>query len=510
MKKWLFFLLFLAPCFRSWSYFESTKTYNSVSKDITVTVGQSIVINPVSDIGMSWSDALGCPTSASYTVSDNAAFAITPTKKRTSWNWYKVNNSTEGYYYTYNLVANKLGTFTFTGRVYYIYQTTRDGTIYTAYTKSTTAVYNITVVDVTSISIPNVLTKNVGDTYTFSPIITDSRAETTLTWLSSNTSVATIDANGTMTVIGVGTTIITCTAQNGVSAQCVVTVNPILATGISLDKTSEEMVTGETMQLAANISPANTTNPAVTWSSTNNSVALVDGCGLVTAVSPGTCNITATTADGSNLSASCQIYVLGDVLYADDAAAVPSGTFVLPIQLKNESPVTGLQFELQLPEGVTVAEDNAGKLNATLSERAADQSISASLLSNGNYQFVVFSGTSSAFASKEGAIAHVTLNVNEDMPVGEYAIGIKEVELTKTDGTSLHQKDLTSKLMLTEAIPGDTNGDGKVTVTDAVGIVNHILHRMPSVFITKAADVNNDGDISISDAVKIVNIILNK
>ena len=183
---------------------------------------------------------------------------------------------------------------------------------------------------------------------------------------------------------------------------------------------------------------------------------------------------------------------------------------MLPIQLKNTSAITGLQFELQLPSGVTVAKDGADKLIATLSDRAVDQSISGSLLSNGNYQFVVFSGTSSALTGSEGAIAYVTLNVAESMTVGDYTIAVKEVELTKTDGTSKHHKNLTSKLTLTEAMTGDINGDGKVTVTDAVGIVNYILHRAPSVFITKAADVNGDGNISISDAVGVVNIVLNK
>jgi len=279
---------------------------------------------------------------------------------------------------------------------------------------------------------------------------------------------------------------------------------------VSLNANSAEMTTGETMRLAATVSPANTTNPAVTWNSTNSSIATVDGNGLVTAVAPGQCNIVATTVDGSNKSASCQINVLSDVLYTDNAVGVPSGTIMLPIQLKNTSAITGLQFELQLPSGVTVAKDGADKLIATLSDRAVDQSISGSLLSNGNYQFVVFSGTSSALTGSEGAIAYVTLNVAESMTVGDYTIAVKEVELTKTDGTSKHHKNLTSKLTLTEAMTGDINGDGKVTVTDAVGIVNYILHRAPSVFITKAADVNGDGNISISDAVGVVNIVLNK
>jgi len=56
---------------------------------------------------------------------------------------------------------------------------------------------------------------------------------------------------------------------------------------------------------------------------------------------------------------------------------------------------------------------------------------------------------------------------------------------------------------------GDANGDGKVTITDAVAVVNYILGNPSDNFNEKAADVNGDGKISITDAVGVVNIILN-
>lgn len=55
---------------------------------------------------------------------------------------------------------------------------------------------------------------------------------------------------------------------------------------------------------------------------------------------------------------------------------------------------------------------------------------------------------------------------------------------------------------------GDANGDGKVTITDAVSVVNNILGTASENFKESLADVNKDGKITISDAVGIVNIIL--
>jgi hypothetical protein len=62
---------------------------------------------------------------------------------------------------------------------------------------------------------------------------------------------------------------------------------------------------------------------------------------------------------------------------------------------------------------------------------------------------------------------------------------------------------------------GDANGDGQVTITDAVAIVNYILGNPSANFNLEAANVNGDTDdegkpkITITDAVAVVNIILN-
>ena len=55
---------------------------------------------------------------------------------------------------------------------------------------------------------------------------------------------------------------------------------------------------------------------------------------------------------------------------------------------------------------------------------------------------------------------------------------------------------------------GDTNADGKVSITDAVAIVNYILNYPSDIFVYEVADVNRDNKVTITDAVAIVNMIL--
>jgi len=83
----------------------------------------------------------------------------------------------------------------------------------------------------------------------------------------------------------------------------------ISVSSVTLNKPSDTLIAGNTLQLRATVAPANATNKAVTWKSTNTSVAIVDANGKVTAKKAGSATITATAADGSKRSAECKITV---------------------------------------------------------------------------------------------------------------------------------------------------------------------------------------------------------
>ena len=53
-------------------------------------------------------------------------------------------------------------------------------------------------------------------------------------------------------------------------------------------------------------------------------------------------------------------------------------------------------------------------------------------------------------------------------------------------------------------LPGDANGDGEVTISDAVAIVNYVFGNQSVGFNLNAADVNGDGKVTITDAVALV------
>ena len=140
-------------------------------------------------------------------------------------------------------------------------------------------------------------------------VLPENAANKNVTWSSSDATVASVDANGKVSALKVGTATITVkTADGNKTATCSVTVSPIGVTGVSLNKTSTTLYIGGTETLTATVTPANATNKSVTWSSSNTAVATVDANGKITAVAAGTATITAKTADGSK-TATCTVTV---------------------------------------------------------------------------------------------------------------------------------------------------------------------------------------------------------
>jgi uncharacterized protein YjdB len=161
-------------------------------------------------------------------------------------------------------------------------------------------------------------------------------AANAVTWSSSNTNVATVAADGTVTGVATGCATITArTVDGGKTAVCQVTVVlPVRATGVALSGTPtyNVLVGDSSRSLFSDVEPWNATNQNVTWASSDPSVAMVTSdddddsyydsvadrqavargsMRKVTGVAPGMATITATTQDGG-FTASCIVFVIGD------------------------------------------------------------------------------------------------------------------------------------------------------------------------------------------------------
>lgn len=185
--------------------------------------------------------------------------------------------------------------------------TTEDG--------SKTATVTITVPQpVTGVTLDkSTLSLTEGDEATLKATVAPSGADQSVTWVSNKPEVATVDDDGKVTAVSAGSA--TITASSAISpdkkATCAVTVTAkvVRVKTVTLTPSAMELLVGESREIAVTISPTNAANKALTWTSSDQSVALVDSYGKVTAKSNGTATVTCTSQDNPDAKGTCQITV---------------------------------------------------------------------------------------------------------------------------------------------------------------------------------------------------------
>ena len=146
-------------------------------------------------------------------------------------------------------------------------------------------------------------------------VIPDNATNKKVTWKSSDTSVATVNASGKVTAQATGTVVVVVITEDGAEvATCTVTcgdgaVEPeIPVTDVALNKSTLSLIEGQSESLQVIITPDDATNKKVAWVSNDESVAMVDVNGKVTALKAGSTTIVAVTEDGA-MTASCKVTV---------------------------------------------------------------------------------------------------------------------------------------------------------------------------------------------------------
>ena len=157
----------------------------------------------------------------------------------------------------------------------------------------------------------------IGESITLEAVV-DAKGSYTLEWISTNEDVATVD-NGTVTGLASGTAIVMAQA-GGKTGSCTVSVVGVPVESVAIDQMELYMTEGDIFTLRATVLPENADNKSVTWSSSDENIASVNGSGTVTANRPGDCVI---YAKAGNVIAECAVSIdkralaIGDYYYSD-------------------------------------------------------------------------------------------------------------------------------------------------------------------------------------------------
>ena len=214
------------------------------------------------------------------------------------------------------------------------------------------------VIEVTGITLSNKNTElELGETLKVSATVEPSNAtDKTVTWASSDTTVATVK-DGLVTALKAGTTEISATAGSK-TEKFTLTVTepaPVLATSIFIDPGKVVFHIGETDEAYAEVD-LDADDQTIVWSTSDTNVITIDQNGLITAVGAGKADVIATTHDGSNLSESYTVLVYADVTeltIQGEAAMVVNGSQKLTAKVNSDS-ASDLIWTSSDPETVSV------------------------------------------------------------------------------------------------------------------------------------------------------------
>ena len=199
-----------------------------------------------------------------------------------------------------------------------------------------------------------------------------------------------------------------------------------------------------------------------------------------------------------------------DQIFGDDVNLYIGYTADLQISMSNENSFTAYQFELVLPDGMTIAKNENDKYIVAKGNRYSDDSHQVSIedLGDNTFRFICVSLHNGIIDGTEGALLSVSLKASAEMAEGIYDATIRNIIMTTTDEKRFSSKDCPLTIETMTLLKGDANGDNEIDVIDVVSIINCILGSPSASFNQLAADLNDDGEVDVFDAMMAIDLAL--
>lgn len=204
-----------------------------------------------------------------------------------------------------------------------------------------------------------------------------------------------------------------------------------------------------------------------------------------------------------------------NTIYMDSTSAVVGTQAVLSVKMKNVVAMTGFQFDLVLPEGMTVAKDEDGfdliELSTERTSARKTDFFNSATQTDGSIRVMASSTRSYTFDGNDGEVATITVNLAPDMAEGDYDVVMKNIVMSDADAKTykVDKEVATLTVVKKTIVRGDANGDGVISVGDLTLIAAYILGDRENAINLEAADSNYDGVISVGDLTGLAAAILN-
>jgi len=291
-------------------------------------------------------------------------------------------------------------------------------------------------------------------------VLPEDASNKAVTWMSSDPSVCSVTSNGTIVAMGYGTTtIMATTVDGGFPAVCVVQVASYVVGDINGDdKVDVSDYTGIANFIHGN--PPAGFNEKAADVDKNGTVDVSDYTGIANIIHTGSIyGSSSNSARATGNQPTADWDAKDNVIFIAPFTATAGTKTSISIEMKNTAAIRGFQFDLYLPEGITVVKSAKGKIQGKLSEgRLPDEDehdLTFSQQPDGAIRFLCSSQYDETFTGTSGELATLQVEIASDMANGEYAIQLKNMKLTETDISKYYTSDLIES---TVTIGGESSG----------------------------------------------------
>ena len=207
---------------------------------------------------------------------------------------------------------------------------------------------------------------------------------------------------------------------------------------------------------------------------------------------------------------SAQVRVLNDYITATDVDVMAATNADMTINMTNKSSINAFQFDMTLPDGITIAQNAVGKPDIRLGSRCASgYGIETKEMADGSTRIVAIG--EKALPGNEGEVLVIGLHADAGMKTSELTAKLRNIYLANTDFRSVECRDVDVQVKVTPYLrKGDVNVDALITAIDVIGTQAIQSNRAPENLSFYAADIDDNGLINTLDISGVRNMVLNE
>lgn len=186
-----------------------------------------------------------------------------------------------------------------------------------------------------------------------------------------------------------------------------------------------------------------------------------------------------------------------NVVYVESTKAVANSQVELSVQMNNTDELTGYEFNLSLPKGITVAEEDDEYLIELSTERTTYKNHNIFDFNDkpdGTIYVLCNSTKSKTFSGNSGEVATITVEVGDVKP-GTYYVTLKNVKLSNVHAENINVGDVTSAIIVAD------NGDLKLNAYGFATFSSNSERSVPAGVTAYTASVDEENKIITWNAI---------